>query len=105
MIEIELTAPNRVTLSGRFDASQVEQVSAVFAQLEGDSVIDMEGLRYISSAGISALLILFKRLDAQGSQCVRVCGTRSAVSDGLAVLRRSVVDRMTRPTESEFAFA
>jgi stage II sporulation protein AA (anti-sigma F factor antagonist) len=66
MIEIELTAPNRVTLSGRFDASQVEQVSAVFAQLEGDSVIDMEGLRYISSAGISALLILFKRLDAQG---------------------------------------
>jgi anti-anti-sigma factor len=66
MIEIELTAPNRVTLSGRFDASQVEQANAVLAQLEGDSVIDMEGLRYISSAGISALLTVYKRLEAQG---------------------------------------
>ena len=66
MIEIELTAPNRATISGRFDASQVEKANEIFAQLEGDSVIDMEGLRYISSAGISALLTVYKRLDAQG---------------------------------------
>ena len=66
MIHVELVQGNRATLSGRFDASQVERACAVFDRLEGDCVLDLSGLQYISSAGISALLLLYKRLNAQG---------------------------------------
>jgi anti-anti-sigma factor len=66
MIHVELVGSNRAKLSGRFDASQVERACAVLDRLEGDCVLDLEGLHYISSAGISALLLLYKRLNAEG---------------------------------------
>ena len=66
MIQIELVGSDRVTLSGRFDASQVDRASAVFDRLEGSCVLDLHGLHYISSAGISSMLLLYKRLHAQG---------------------------------------
>jgi anti-anti-sigma factor len=66
MIQIELVGSHGAKLSGRFDASQVERARTVFDQLEGDCVLDLDGLHYISSAGISAMLLLYKRLNAAG---------------------------------------
>jgi anti-anti-sigma factor len=80
MIQIELTAPNKATISGRFDASQIEKATEIFDKLEGNSVIDMEGLRYISSAGISALLLLYKRLSADGHE-VRIANANGHVQN------------------------
>ena len=66
MIQVELVGSHCAKLSGRFDASQVERARVVFDQLEGDCVLDLDGLHYISSAGISAMLLLYKRLSAGG---------------------------------------
>ena len=40
----------------------------MFDQLEGDSTLDLAELKYISSAGISELLLLYKRLNADGCE-------------------------------------
>ena len=55
-----------VVLVGRLDASQVDKASAVLGRVTGPLVVDCHGLDYISSAGISVLLIAMKRLRAAG---------------------------------------
>lgn len=71
MIEIQLVSKSHATLAGRFDASQCAHAREIFDQMEGNSVLDLAELRYISSAGISELLLLYKRLNADGCE-VRV---------------------------------
>lgn len=57
----------KVFLSGRFDASQSEKAKSVFETLNGPTTVDLGGLEYISSAGISVLLAAFKRLRDSGA--------------------------------------
>jgi len=71
MITFEVHSPSHVSIAGRFDASQCERARAVFDKMEGNSVLDLQELEYISSAGISELLLLYKRLNADGCE-VRV---------------------------------
>ena len=58
---------DKVFLSGRFDASQSEMARGVFETLDGPTTVDLSGLEYIASAGISVLLAAFKRLRDSGA--------------------------------------
>lgn len=64
--EIEVGADGTVRLSGRFDASQAERAAAALAALDGPAVADCAGLEYISSAGLSVLILTHKRLLGAG---------------------------------------
>jgi anti-anti-sigma factor len=63
---IELEPSGNVTMTGRFDASQVAKAEAVLSQVEGSVVADLQGLAYISSAGIGSLVKTLKRLQENG---------------------------------------
>jgi anti-sigma B factor antagonist len=66
MFDIEALDGNRIRLVGRLDASQVDRARQVLDRLQGPTVADCSGLEYISSAGISVLLVTFKRLSDAG---------------------------------------
>lgn len=53
-------------LGGRLDASQVESAEATLEGAAGAVTLDLAGLEYIASAGISVVLALYKRLHASG---------------------------------------
>ena len=66
-------------LGGRLDTTTAPELEAVIKNgLEGvDSlVLDMEGLAYLSSAGLRVILAAQKQMNRQGTMTVRnVCGT------------------------------
>ena len=55
-----------ISLSGRFDASQVEKAEKVFNSIEKSCVVDMKNLNYISSAGLGIMLRTYSRLKPNG---------------------------------------
>lgn len=55
-----------VRLIGRLDAAEADQATKDFAALEGPVVADCSELEYISSAGISVLMVTYKRLQQKG---------------------------------------
>ena len=58
-------------LSGRLDAKNAEQVSNLFIQVADrfrDITINMQDLRYISSAGLRGLRNLYMKLRANGGE-------------------------------------
>jgi len=60
MFDISHGENDRVILSGRFDASQVERAESFFSNVEQSIIIDFEKLEYISSAGLGVLLAVNK---------------------------------------------
>ena len=62
MFEAELKGNNEIMLTGRFDASQVEKAKKVFDTTTKSCSVDFTNLEYISSAGLSVLLVTQKRL-------------------------------------------
>ena len=66
MFRLDRVDGGRVRLVGRLDAAEAEQAAAAFAGLEGPIVADCSDLEYISSAGISVLLVTYKRLLEKG---------------------------------------
>ena len=62
MFEAELKNNNDIKLTGRFDASQVENAKEVFKSVTNSCEVDFTNLEYISSAGLSVLLVTQKRL-------------------------------------------
>lgn len=67
MLEVELRGDKEIRLIGRFDASQVETAKPVFEKINKSSVVNFEDLDYISSAGLSVLLVTQKRLKESGN--------------------------------------
>lgn len=61
---------NVVHLQGRFNAAMVNKASEVFNYLDKTTEVDFEGLRYISSAGLSVLLKTQKRLMEHDSELI-----------------------------------
>src|SRR5262245_4993846 len=55
-----------VRLSGRLDASQAGKAQAFLDTMPGPLVLDFSDLDYISSAGLSVLMITLKRLEVSG---------------------------------------
>jgi anti-anti-sigma factor len=66
MFRLEPLTQGRVRLIGRLDAAEAEQASSAFAVLDGPIDADCSGLEYISSAGISVLMVTYKRLHQKG---------------------------------------
>ena len=62
MFEAELQNNNDIKLTGRFDASQVGNAKEVFNSVTSSCEVDFTNLEYISSAGLSVLLVTQKRL-------------------------------------------
>ena len=55
-----------VRLAGRLDASQADKAKAFLDSLNEPLVLDFSNLDYISSAGLSVLMITLKRLESGG---------------------------------------
>ena len=55
-----------VRLAGRLDAAQAEKAKAHLEPLRESLVLDLTDLDYISSAGLSVLLVTLKRLETAG---------------------------------------
>jgi anti-anti-sigma factor len=55
-----------VRLSGRLDASEAEQANDELDAITGPVTLDCSNLEYISSAGLSVMLVTHKRLTAAG---------------------------------------
>ncbi len=66
MFDINRVADGRITLQGRFDASQAERARAVLGAVTESCIVDFAGLDYISSAGLGILLGTQKRLNESG---------------------------------------
>ena len=60
-----------VTVSGELDLASTPELTAVFTQMAerdpGEVRVDMRGVTFLDSSGISALVQAHKRLAAQGS--------------------------------------
>ncbi len=67
MFEIELRNPGDVVVKGRLDAAQAEKAESFLDAVEGEFVIDLSELEYISSSGLGVLLKTHKRLLGAGS--------------------------------------
>ena len=67
MFEIEMADDGVVSLDGRLDAAQAVKAQGFLDQVDGQCVLDMAKLAYISSAGLGVLLKTHKRLMTSGS--------------------------------------
>ena len=66
MFELRDRGEGRIELSGRLDAAAAERAEADFRELQGSVTLDCSELDYISSAGLSLLILLYQRLQATG---------------------------------------
>ena len=66
MFEIRMNESGEVVVSGRLDAAQAEKAQNFLDAVSGPCVVDMNGLDYISSAGLGVLLRTHKRLMGEG---------------------------------------
>ena len=67
MFEIVLAENGIVSVDGRLDAAQAVKAQTFLDQVEGQCVLDLTRLEYISSAGLGVLLKTHKRLMGSGS--------------------------------------
>jgi anti-sigma B factor antagonist len=68
VLELRVMQDGVVQIQGRLDAAESDRALAVLQGLPGPVSLDCAKLEYISSAGISVILQVWKRLKAQGSQ-------------------------------------
>jgi len=67
MFEIERADDGTVTIVGRLDAAQAVKAQTFLDDVDGQCVLDLSKLAYISSAGLGVLLKTHKRLMSSGS--------------------------------------
>ena len=78
MFEVELESNGNISLVGRLDASHADVAQKVLRDLAGSVVADCSRLDYVSSAGITVILELHKRLSGSGQQ-LRLVGMNPRV--------------------------
>ena len=66
MLTIEQVSENELKFTGRFDASQEKKALNELVHQNETVTIDMAGLDYISSMGLSVLVNTYKRLNESG---------------------------------------
>jgi len=67
MFEIVTNDEGIVAVEGRLDAAQAVKAQTFLDKVEGQCVLDLAKLEYISSAGLGVLLKTHKRLMGAGS--------------------------------------
>ena len=67
MFEIKMTEAGIVSVGGRLDAAQAVKAQEFLDQVDGQCVLDLSKLEYVSSAGLGVLLKTHKRLMGSGS--------------------------------------
>ena len=67
MFDIVLADDGTVVVEGRLDAAQAVKAQTFLDQVEGQCVLDLTKLEYVSSAGLGVLLKTHKRLMGAGS--------------------------------------
>ena len=67
MFEIEIANDGIVAMDGRLDAAQAVKAQTFLDLVEGQCVLDLSKLEYISSAGLGVLLKTHKRLMSSGN--------------------------------------
>jgi len=67
MFEISLKPDGNVEMEGRLDAAQAVKAQAFLDKVQGQCVLDLAKLEYVSSAGLGVLLKTHKRLMGSGS--------------------------------------
>jgi anti-anti-sigma factor len=70
VLELRLRDGGVVALAGRLDASESDRALAELNRLPGPLTLDCTELEYISSAGISVIVMTYKRLTGQGQVLV-----------------------------------
>ena len=68
MFNIKIGDNGNVELAGRFDASKSKMAKDVFDEINDTTKVDFKQLYYISSAGLSILLVTQKRLKNTGRE-------------------------------------
>ena len=71
MFEISISE-KEVHIEGRFNAAMVEKANEVFNQIDETTTINFDGLRYISSAGLSVLLKTQKKLMGKNQELILI---------------------------------
>ncbi len=79
MLDIRVV-DGQIQLAGVFDASQVSAAEPVFEEIHKSAVVNFEELEYISSAGLSVLLMTQKRLAGSGHE-LKLVNLSSHISD------------------------
>jgi len=90
MFEISLAADGTVLVAGRLDAAQAVKAQALLDNVEGQCVLDLDKLEYISSAGLGVLLKTHKRLMGSGSS-IRLVNVSHHIHD---IFRYSGFDKL-----------
>ncbi len=67
MLELKVQEGGTVRLIGRLDAAESAQLQSTLDPIPGPVTLDCSALEYISSAGISVILLTHRRLTAAGS--------------------------------------
>jgi len=73
MFDVEIGSNGNVSLVGRLDAAHADRAQEALGTLNGPLVADCSRLDYVSSAGITVLLHVHKRLKGAG-QSLRLVG-------------------------------
>jgi len=92
MFDIETPRAGEILFKGRLDAAQAPKAEAFLDAVDGDFVIDLSGLEYISSAGLGVLLKTHKQLSSRGSALTLVKVTHH-IAD---IFKYSGFDRLFR---------
>ncbi len=90
MFEIEIADDGMVSVDGRLDAAQAVKAQAFLDRIEGQCVLDLAKLEYVSSAGLGVLLKTRKRLMASGSG-IKLVNVNSHIHD---IFRYSGFDKL-----------
>lgn len=68
MLTISHVDDGHLKFSGRFDASQAQTANESLENVNGDLIIDMSELEYISSMGLGVLMKAYQRLNTSGNK-------------------------------------
>lgn len=90
MFEIGFSNGDTVALQGRLDAAQAVKAQEFLDRVEGQVVLDLANLEYVSSAGLGVLLKTHKRQMAAGSG-IRLINVNHHIQD---IFRYSGFDKL-----------
>lgn len=90
MFELSIADDGTVVVEGRLDAAQAVKAQTFLDKIQGQCVLDMAKLEYISSAGLGVLLKTHKRLMGSGKG-VKLINVNHHIND---IFRYSGFDKL-----------